>query len=125
MSFLRTLIAAATLTIAVAAPAGSAQKQAPQAAPAATTINCLLASNAYARSETNPKAKAAAQETFYFYLGRLGPRISPQQLKIELQRTAGIVKAATAVPLMNACAREVQTKGRMLQSVGEQLRQGK
>ena len=125
MSFPRTLIGAAILAIAVAAPAHSAQKQASQAAPASTTINCLLASNAYARSETNPKTKVAAQQTFYFYLGRLDPRISPQQLKMELQRTAGIIKAASAVPLMNACAQEVQTKGRMLQSVGEQLRQGK
>ncbi|GAA3894577.1 hypothetical protein GCM10022276_12150 [Sphingomonas limnosediminicola] len=128
VSFSRTLIAAASLTVAVASPALSVEMQASQVAPrppATTTINCLLVSNAYARSETNPKAKVVAQQTFYFYLGRLDPRISSQQLKIELQRTAGVVKAASAVPLMNACAQEVQAKGRMLQSVGEQLRQGK
>ena len=123
-------IAVAALVPTAAAPleAQTAQKAAPavtQPTPAPTSLNCLLASNVFAQRETDPKLKAVAQETLYFYLGRLDPRTTPEQLKAGLKRTLVSLKGVNAAALMSACAHEFQAKGQMLQSVGQEVQQGK
>jgi hypothetical protein len=120
IAFVIGMLAAAPLTAQFALKAAPAAR--PLAA-AATTVNCLLASNIFAQKEADPKAKALAQQTLYFYLGRLDPRITAPQLKLDLKRSADSLKGVNAAPLMNACLRELQAKGQMLQSVGQQLQQ--
>lgn len=60
-----------------------------------------------------------------FYLGRLSPRITPTQLKTALKLTADGLKGVNPAPLMNACLLDFRAKAAMVQSVSQQLRQGK
>lgn len=117
------MLAPLVLTIAAGQPAG---KPAPALATAPpTTFNCLLASNTFAQKETDPKKKALAEGVLYFYLGRVDPRSSPLQLKNALKQAGLSLRGVGALPLMNSCLREMETKAQMLQSVGQQLQQGK
>lgn len=124
------LVAAAPLSLAatgLAAPQ-STLKVTPRAtlpAPAASTFNCIVASNVFTQRLTNPNAKALAERTLYFYLGRLDARVTPQQLKDGLKRSASSLVGANGGLLMNACAHELQEKARMVQSAAQQLQQGK
>jgi hypothetical protein len=125
------ILIAAMLTTAASpqstkpAPAAPTPQSSAQSTAPATTLNCLLASNVFAQNETDPKQKTLALQTLYFYLGRIEPQTSPQQFKAALKRTADALKGVSAGPLMNACVRELQTKAEMLQSVGQELQQGK
>lgn len=120
-----TLIAAAGLTIASGAPDEKSASQAVRPGPAPTTLNCLLASNFFAQKATDPKQRMVAFQILYFYLGRLGPRVNSEELKAALKRTRDGLKGVSAAPLMNACLHDVQAKAQTLQSVGQQLQQGK
>lgn len=126
MKFQKSLIiAAATLTIAANQPAPRSASPATQNIPAPTTFNCLLASNVFAQKETDPKMRTMAYQTLDFYLGRINPRTTPTQLKTALKLTADGLKGVNAAPLMNACLRDFRAKAAMVQSVAQQLQQGK
>jgi len=83
-----------------------------------TTINCLLASNVFARRETDPNKKTLAHDTLLFYLGRLDERTSATQLKAQFEAAAINLKGANATLLMNGCLQELRAKAQVLQSVG-------
>ena len=126
MTFRKTLmIAAATLTIAAGQPPARTAATAPRAAPAPTTYNCLLASNVFAQKETDPKMRTLAFQMLDFYLGRLSPRITPSQLKTALKLTSDGLKGVNPTMLMNACLRDFRAQAAMVQSVSQQLQQGK
>ena len=119
------MLAAMATTIAAAPPAGKPAPAPALATAPATTINCLLASNTFAQRETDPKQKSLAEGVLYFYLGRVDPRSSPQQLKSALKQAGVSLRGVGAAPLMNACLREMETKAQLLQTIGQQLQQGK
>ena len=86
---------------AMAAPPASAQ--------AVNDVRCLLVSNLFARAAKDPKAKAVAEASKYYYLGKLQGRVSPAQLKAQAIAQAKTVNAKDAGPFMNACAKQLQT----------------
>ena len=123
------MLGAMALTTAAAPPPGPAPAQVPAPAPTRTapptTFNCILASNAVAQRETDPKQKTLAQLVLYFYLGRVNPRSSPQQLGVALKQAGTSLRGVGLAPLINACLHEMQQRAETLQSVGHQLQQGK
>jgi hypothetical protein len=113
------------LSLAAAQPKAAAPAPAPAAVPPPTTAGCLLVSNLVAKHATEAKDRDLAQSAFYFFIGRLGDRTTPDQLKSAFQAQERLIKAATVSPLMNACLRQMQQKLQMIQSVGQQLQQAK
>lgn len=119
------MIAAATLTIAAVQPSSKPVPAVTGPVPAATTINCLIASNLFVQHETDANRRDLAKQTLYFYLGRLGERTSQSQLSAALKQAAEKLKGANSAQLMNACVHDLQTRAQLLQSAGQQLKQGK
>ena len=118
-------IAVAQSGVTAAAPSARVAVTPTMAAPVATTFNCILASNAFAQREPDPKQKVLAEQTLNFYLGRLNPRITETQLKTAIKLTADGLKGVNAVQLMNECLADFRAKAQMLQAAGKQLQQGK
>lgn len=119
------IVAATVLTIAAGQPPSKPSSSPSQIAPPPTTMNCLLASNLFMQRETDPKLRNLAAQTLYFYLGRIDPRVTPQQLKVGLRQAGEALHGANAVPLMNSCSHELQAKAQTLQSVAGELQQAK
>jgi hypothetical protein len=106
MKTLRIALAATLLTTGAAATAQSAND-----------ARCILLSNVYAKEKQDANAQKLAEAAFYFYLGRLSPSITSAQLKTLLDTQAKTVTDATAGGLMNACAKEFESKVQLLQSL--------
>ena len=105
------MLAAACLTIAAAPPTAKPAPEPPaKPAPPATTINCLIASNAFAQKETDQQRKELAHQTLLFYLGRLDPQISSLQLRSALRQAGGALANVNAGSLMNECVAELRSK---------------
>lgn len=81
---------------------------------------CFLVSNMFAKS-SDERAKKAAVEASFFYLGRLNG--SASQLETLLAQQAKTVTAQNASSTMQACARTVAQRATELQNVGKRLSQ--
>ena len=87
-------------------------------------VRCLLASNIFATQEKDPAKKQMSIGAAFFYLGRLGARVSPAQLKTQIIAQGKTLNAQTAGPLMTSCVREIGAKQQMMQAVGKELQAG-
>jgi hypothetical protein len=126
------IIIAATLSLAAAPPQAKSPAPAPPAptaptkpTPRPTTIGCILASNVFVQREPDATKKALAGQTLAFYLGRLNPSTTAPQLKAALKTSADTLKGVDAAGLMNECLVDLRTKAQLLQTVGQQIQQGK
>lgn len=90
------------------------------AAQSTTDARCILASNAFSRTATDEKAKKLAQASLYFYLGRIGESATPAQLGTLLREQARTITEANVGEVMNACAKGLQDKIQMLESISGQ-----
>lgn len=108
MKLIRIALAAALLVTSGAAAAQSA-----------TDASCIIASNAYARTSKDEKGQKLAQASLYFYLGRISNSTTPAQLKTLLEQQIKTMTEATLGTLMNSCAKELQGKIQMLESISE------
>jgi hypothetical protein len=129
------LFAAAVATIASAQPTTGASKPAAPAAPATkapttpparTDANCLLISNVFAQQSTDATQKAHAGNVLFYYFGRIDARANEAQMKAELKQAGSFqFTPETASALMNSCVQNMQSRAQVLQTVSQQLQQGK
>ena len=89
-------------------------------AQSATDAGCILVSNAFAQQSKDPQAQKLAEAAMYFYLGRIGDRETPAQLKALFDAQAKTITDATASTMMNACVKNFQAKMEMMQGIAAQ-----
>ena len=106
--------------IQVALAAALLASSAAAAAQTATDAQCLIVSNAFSRGAKDADAQKAAEATLYFYLGRIGESATPAQLGTLLREQARTITEANVGDVMNACAKGLQDKIQMLESISEQ-----
>lgn len=113
------LAAAFGATLVIGA-ASAPVKQAPNATVATSSnINCLVVSNRFGMRATNSKAKALAQQSLDFYLGRIDPAATRQQLASSLKQSRVSINGTNLPGLMNACVRQMGAEERLLQVAGQ------
>jgi len=83
---------------------------------------CIIVSNAFAQSATDPEAKKLAEASLYFYLGRIGDHATAAQLKVLLNQQAKTLTDATAGNVMTACIKALQDKVQLVQSLSPQAK---
>lgn len=112
-----------------AKPAGSAAAPAAKttvAPPPRTDANCLLVSNVFAQQSNDPAQKAHAANVLFYYFGRIDGHASEAQMKAELKQAGSAqFTPESASALMNSCVQNMQSRAQVLQSVSQQLQQGK
>ena len=99
------------LAAALLASAGAA------AAQTATDAQCLIVSNAFSRGAKDASAQKTAEATLYFYLGRVGDRMTSTQLKTLLDTEIKTITEKTAGETMNKCVQAVQSKVQLLENL--------
>ena len=102
---------AIALGAALLATGGAASAQ------SGTDARCMMLSNIFARQAKEPNAQKAAEASLYFYLGRIGPNATTAQIKALFDAQAKTITQANAGTLMGDCAKAVQTKVDLLQSL--------
>jgi hypothetical protein len=106
----RTMLAASLLLSLTAGPA--------LAQNLANDAKCFMVSNMFSKSK-DAKAKQAAVQASYFYLGRLtGPTA---QIEAALAAQGRAVTPQNAGPTMQACARTVAQRATEMQGIGRRL----
>src|SRR4029079_6267126 len=103
--------------IQVALAAALLASSAAAAAQTATDAQCLIVSNAFSRGAKDADAQKAAEATLYFYLGRVGDRMTAAQLKTLLDTEMKTISDKPAGATMNKCVQAVQSKVQLLQSL--------
>lgn len=86
------------------------------AAQSAADAQCLILSNAFSKGSKNADQQKAAEASLYFYLGRVGDRMTAVQLKRLLDEQAKTITDKTAGETMNKCIQAIQTKVELLRS---------
>jgi hypothetical protein len=87
------------------------------AAQSATDARCILLSNVFAQQAKDANAQKAAEASLYFYLGRVGSAVTAAQIKTVFEAQGKTITQANAGTLMTECAKAVQTKVDLLQSL--------
>ena len=90
---------------------------APAAAQSASDAGCLIISNLFAQKAPEPDVKKIAEQTFYFYLGRVADRTTGPQLKALLDTSSKTITEATASTMMKNCVQTLQSRADLLQSL--------
>lgn len=88
----------------------------------ATDAGCILVSNVFAQQSKDPKAQKLAEAAMYFYLGRIGDRETPAQLKALFDARAKTITDSNASTVMNACVKAFQAKMQMMQALASQAK---
>jgi len=89
----------------------------PASAQSATDAGCLILSNVFAQKATEPEVKKVAEQSFYFYLGRVADRTTGPQLKALLDAQSKTITEATAGTMMKNCVQALQSRSELLQSL--------
>lgn len=89
---------------------------APASAQSTGDVRCLIVSNLFAKMSKDPKQKAIAEMSKFYYLGRLHGRIAPAQLQAQAVAQAKTLTQANAGPAMTACARQLQAGARSVET---------
>jgi hypothetical protein len=89
------------------------------AAQSASDAQCLILSNAFAKSAKDAQQKSAAEAAQYFYLGRISDGMTAAQLKTLLETQAKTISEKTAADMMTNCVRAVGAKVSLVQSVAK------
>lgn len=109
MKTTRLAVAAALLVASTAATAQSA-----------TDARCILLANAFAGDAKDAKQQKIAEDTLYFYLGRVAGQPTAAQMKAALDEQGKTITDANAGPMMNDCVKPVVAKVQVLQSLSTQ-----
>ena len=99
------------VAVALLATGGSA------AAQTATDARCILLANVFAGDSKDAKQQKIAEDTLYFYLGRIAGQPTAAQMKAALDQQGKTITDANAGPLMNDCVKPVVAKVQVLQSL--------
>ena len=106
MKALSIALAAALLTVGSAAAAQSA-----------TDARCIVLASAFASQSKDANQQKLAEDSLYFYLGRINGQPTTAQFKAALDAQSKTLTEATAGNLMGECVRAVQAKVQLLQSL--------
>src|SRR5215217_7358044 len=110
----RIAIAAALLATSTAAAAQSA-----------TDARCILLSSVFAKQGKDVQSQKVAEDSLYFYLGRIGGQPTAAQMKAVMDAQAKTLTDANAGTLMGECVKAVQAKVQLLQTVAAQAQPAK
>jgi hypothetical protein len=105
---------------AIALAAGLLVTGGAASAQSATDARCIMLSNIFAQQAKEPNSQKAAEASLYFYLGRIGPNATTAQMKALFEAQAKTITQANAGTLMGDCAKAVQTKVDLLQTLAAQ-----
>ena len=94
----------------------------PAAAQTATEARCLLLSNAFAKNAKDANAQKIAEDSLYFYLGRINGQPTTAQLKAMFDQQDKTITDANAGAVMGDCVNAVRAKVQLLQDVAAQTR---
>ena len=96
---------------ALLATGGSAGAQ------SATDARCILLANAFAGPGADAKQQKIAEDTLYFYLGRIAGTPTAAQMKAAMDQQGKTITDANAGAMMNDCVKPVLARVQMLQAL--------
>ena len=102
------------LAAALVATSGAATAQ------TANDARCILLANAFAGQSKDANQKKLAEDSLYFYLGRIDGQPSAAQMKTVMDAQAKTLTDANAGQLMGECVKAVQAKVQLLQTLAAQ-----
>jgi hypothetical protein len=91
-------------------------------AQSASDARCIVLATGFANQSNDANQQKIAEDTLYFYLGRVGGQPSPAGFKATLDAQAKTISDATADTLMAQCVSAVKAKVVLLQSLGTPAR---
>jgi len=100
-----------TLAGALLMASGSASAQ------SANDARCILLANVFAGQSKDARQQKIAEDTLYFYLGRIAGQPTSAQMKAVMDQQGKTITDANAGPLMNDCVKPVLAKVQVLQSL--------
>lgn len=100
-----------TLATALLATSGAS------AAQSATDARCLVLATGFANQAKDANQQKIAEDSVYFYLGRVGGRPNSAEFKAALDAQSKTITEANAATLMGECVAAVKTKVQLLQSI--------
>ena len=100
-----------TLAAALLATDGAA------AAQSASDARCIVLATGFSKQATSANQQKIAEDTLYFYLGRVGAEMNSAQFKAALDAEAKTITDANAGTLMAECVSPVKAKVQLLQSL--------
>ena len=103
-----------TLAAALVATSGAATAQ------TANDARCILLANAFAGQSKDANQKKLAEDSLYFYLGRIDGQPSAAQMKTVMDAQAKTLTDANAGQLMGECVKAVQAKVQLLQTLAKE-----
>ena len=89
-------------------------------AQSATDARCILLANSFAQQSKDATHLKIAEDTLYFYLGRINGQPTAAQMKAAIDQQGKALSDANAGTLMGDCVKAVQEKVQLLQSVAQQ-----
>ena len=107
-------IAHIALAAALFATSGAATAQ------SATDARCLVLANAFANQAKDATQQKLAEDSIYFYLGRISGQPTTAQLKAALDTQAKTLNDNNAGTLMGECVKAVQVKVQLMSSLAAQ-----
>jgi hypothetical protein len=102
------------VAVALLATGGSAGAQ------SATDARCILLANAFAAQGSDAKQQKVAEDTLYFYLGRISGNPTAAQMKAVMDAQGKTITDANAGPMMNDCVKPVLEKVQVLQTLSNE-----
>jgi len=90
------------------------------AAQSATDARCILLASSFAGQAKDATQQKVAEDTLYFYLGRVNGQPTAAQMKAVLDAQDKTITDANAGTLMGDCVKAVQAKVAVLQTIAAQ-----
>jgi hypothetical protein len=87
------------------------------AAQSATDARCILLANAFAGQSKDAKQQKIAEDTLYFYLGRIAGQPTTAQMKAVMEQQSKTITDANAGTLMGDCVKPISAKIQLLQTL--------
>jgi hypothetical protein len=86
-------------------------------AQSANDARCIVLATGFANQSKDANQQKIAEDTLYFYLGRVTGQPSAAQFKTALDAQSKTITDANAATLMSSCVGAVKTKVQLLQSI--------
>ena len=87
------------------------------AAQTAADARCIVLAAGFANQSKDANQQKIAEDSLYFYLGRVGDHPNSAEFKASLDAQAKTITDANAATLMAECVAAVKTKVLLLQSI--------
>jgi hypothetical protein len=87
------------------------------AAQSATDARCIVLASGFLNQSKDATQQKLAEDSLYFYLGRMNGQPSAAQFKAQLEAQQKTITDANAATLMGECINAVKVKVLLLQSI--------